>query len=103
MGSWSLSSDVLRAGVTIHDWGRALSLCKVDGVFPVVDNDFVSLKSHVPQNVVEKGGGHLSPHELYCFVGGHKFTTGLTRHRGLHVYYRTPVDKIGKQARATFR
>ena len=70
---WLLPRALVRSGIDIHLWQRALAstpgvLC----VRPVVDDAGASRKSKVAAEVVARGGGHLSPIELYVFVGSSK-------------------------------
>ena len=92
--------------LTIEHWRECLLGCAgVTKVDRLVHPDGTSRKSEVAEKTVAAGGGHLTPYELYVYVGGHdkaqRFTAGLSRHGGyLHTYYRTPSQRLGEKAAA---
>ena len=86
--------------LTIEDWRACLLGCRdVVAVERVVHADGTSRKS--------AGGDHLSPYELYAYMGGmtkrQRITTGFTKHRGfLHTYCRTPPQHLASAMAEVF-
>ena len=92
--------------LTILDWEKArLAAPAVTSIRRVVTEDGKTRKSPVAAEVVQRGGGHLCPWEVYAFFGPemrrNRITTGFTVHRGfLHVYHRKPPLGLEGAAKA---